>query len=74
MGPVSNAASGTTDDKVNPGSVRNLRAVPNTKNPYNHIDLSWDAPAANGGEMIVGYEIQAHCRRRTWQALERQSG
>ena len=27
------AASGTTDNKVNPGSVRNLRAVPNAKNP-----------------------------------------
>ena len=60
VGPVSNAASGTTDDKVNPGSVMNLRAVYNPKNPYNHIDLSWDPPADNGGEMIVGYEIQNH--------------
>ena len=60
VGPVSNAASGTADDKVNPGSVMNLRAVPNAKNPYNHIDLSWNPPAENGGEMIVGYEIQNH--------------
>ena len=60
VSPVSNAASGTTDKKVNPGSVMNLRAVPNTKNPYMHIDLSWDAPTANGGEKIVGYEVQYH--------------
>ena len=60
IGAVSNAASGTTDERVNPGSVRNLRAVPNTKNPRTRLDLSWDAPAADGGEMIVGYEIQAH--------------
>ena len=60
VGPVSNAVSGTTDERVNPGSVRNLRAVPNTKNPRKRLDLSWDAPAKDGGEMIVGYEIQAH--------------
>ena len=60
VGPVSNAASGTTDKKVNPGSVMNLRAVPNAKKPYNRIDLSWDAPAADGGEKIVGYEVQYH--------------
>ena len=60
VGPVSNASSGTTDAKVNPGSVMMLKAVPNAKNPYNHIDLSWDAPAMNGGEKIVGYEVQYH--------------
>ena len=60
VGPVSNAVSGTTDKKVNPGSVMNLRAVPNTKNSYMHIDLSWDAPTENGGEKIVGYEVQYH--------------
>ena len=60
IGPVSNAASGTTDKKVNPGSVMNLQAMPNTKNPYNHIDLSWDPPAQDGGEKIVGYEVQYH--------------
>ena len=59
-GPVSNAASGTTDDKTNPGSVMNLTAVYNPDNPYNQIDLSWDPPADDGGEMIVGYEIQNH--------------
>ena len=32
VGPVSNrAVSGTTDNKINPGSVRNLRAMPNTR-------------------------------------------
>ena len=31
------------------------------------LDLSWDAPAADGGEMIVGYEIQAH----NWKATGR---
>ena len=60
IGPVSNAASGTTDKKVNPGSVMNPRAVPNAKKPYNHIDLSWDAPTMDGGEKIVGYEVQYH--------------
>ena len=59
-GPVSNAASGTTDMKVRPGSVMNLRAVPNAKNPRSAIDLSWDPPADNGGEHIVGYEVQFH--------------
>ena len=58
VGSVSNAASGTTDKKVNPGSVMNLRATPNAKDSYHHIDLSWDPPAENGGEMIVGYEVQ----------------
>ena len=60
VGPVSNAVSGTTDEKVNPGSVTNLRATPNAKNPRTRLDLSWDAPSENGGEMIAGYEIQAH--------------
>ena len=60
VGPVSNAASGTTNNKVNPGSVMNLRATPNAKNPRTRLDLTWDPPANDGGEMIVGYEIQAH--------------
>ena len=69
VGPVSNAASGTTDDKVNPGPVMNLRATPNEKSPRKRLDLSWDAPADNGGEMIVGYEIQAHIGG-DWAALD----
>jgi hypothetical protein len=60
FGPVSKPASGTTDKKVNPGSVKNLRAEPNSKKPRERLDLSWDAPDENGGEMIVGYEIQVH--------------
>ncbi len=60
IGPVSNAASGTTDAKVRPGSVMNLRAMPNAKKPRSAIDLSWDPPAENGGEHVVGYEVQFH--------------
>ena len=60
IGPVSNAVSGDTDTKVSPGSVMNLRAAPNAKNPRRAIDLSWDPPADDGGEKIVGYEVQFH--------------
>ena len=60
IGPVSNAASGSTDAKINPGPVLNLTAMPNPEKPYTQIDLSWDPPAANGGEKIVGYEVQFH--------------
>ncbi len=60
VGPVSNRASGTTDKKVNPGSVMNLQAVPNPNKPYTQIDLSWDPPNEDGGEKIVGYEVQFH--------------
>ena len=68
VGPVSNAISGSTDAKVNPGSVMNLMATPNAKNPRKRLDLSWDAPAEDGGEMIVGYEIQAHVGG-VWQPI-----
>ena len=57
VGPISNIVSGTTSEKTNPGSVRNLQA---TANGRKQIDLSWDAPADNGGEKIVGYQIQYH--------------
>ena len=60
VGSVSNAISGKTDTKASPGSVMNLRAVPNAKNPRGAIDLIWDPPADNGGEKIVGYEVQFH--------------
>ena len=36
----------------------NLKAVPNAKKPRSQIDLSWDPPSDDGGEKIVGYEIQ----------------
>ena len=60
VGPVSNAASGISDEKVRPGSVMKLMAVPNAKNPRSALDLSWDEPASDGGEKIVGYEVQFH--------------
>lgn len=54
---VSNVASATTDDKVAPDPVGDLRA---TANGQKQIDLSWDPPADNGGEKIEGYLILYH--------------
>ncbi len=65
-GPISNIVSGTTSEKTNPGSVRNLQAAANGRK---QIDLSWDAPADNGGEKIVGYQIQYHDGDK-WAAIE----
>ncbi|MCY3692256.1 MAG: fibronectin type III domain-containing protein [Chloroflexi bacterium] len=53
-------ARGGTKVKGMPGPVQNLRAVPNSKNEHMRLNLSWDPPADNGGEKIVGYEIQFH--------------
>ena len=73
IGPVSNPDSGTTDDKVSPGSVMNLTVSPNPDKPYHELDLSWEAPTMNGGEKIVGYEIQIHTGGQ-WEALEGTAG
>ena len=66
VSPISNITSGTTSEKTNPGSVRNLTA---TANGREQIDLSWDPPTDNGGEKIVGYEIQYH-NSSFWAAVE----
>ena len=60
------ASSGTTDDKVKPGKVRNLTA---TAAGQRQIDLSWDPPADDGGEKITGYTIQYHDGEGDWTNL-----
>ena len=57
VGPVAVPNSGTTDEKVAPGKVRNLMAVADGRN---QINLSWDPPADNGGKKITAYVIQYH--------------
>ena len=50
-------ASGGTKAKGSPGKVQNLTAV---ADGYKKVVLSWDPPADNGGEKIIGYELQFH--------------
>ncbi len=54
---VSNVVSATTDAKAKPDGVQNLQAVANGQK---QIDLSWGAPADNGGEKITGYLVLYH--------------
>ena len=58
VSPVSNFSSGTTHDKGMPGSVRNLTVTPDADEPRDKLNLSWDPPSDDGGEKIIGYEIQ----------------
>ena len=53
---IQSGNSGTTDQpRSTPPSVMNLRATAQREQPAAKIDLSWDAPAENGGAPIVGY-------------------
>ena len=54
VGPTSSVANATTDATV-PGQPRTLRA---TGTSPNAIELSWDAPASDGGAVIAGYRIE----------------
>ena len=56
-GPVSDPADGMTSVKGKPGPVRDFAA---TAMGQRQINLTWDPPTDNGGELISGYEIQFH--------------
>ncbi|MCY4399345.1 MAG: fibronectin type III domain-containing protein [Gemmatimonadetes bacterium] len=64
--PFSNVARATTDATV-PGSPTNVAAV---ANGTSQIDLSWTAPAFDGGAPLAGYRIQAaESRNGPWSDL-----
>ena len=65
VGPASANSAGATKEKGMPGPVRNFTA---TAMGQKQLNLSWDPPTDNGGEKIVGYEIQYH-NGETWVAL-----
>ena len=70
-GPVSNVASATTR-AVLPGAPTNLTA---TANGSNQIDLSWTAPADDGGADITSYRIYfSTTNGLTWTILEGTTG
>ena len=56
-GAASDTASATTDEAVltKPGAPTGLTA---TANGATRIDLSWTAPADNGGTAITGYQVE----------------
>ena len=57
VGPASANSAGETRAKGMPGPVRNFTA---TAMGQKQLNLSWNPPADDGGEEIVGYEIQYH--------------
>ena len=78
---VGNRASGFTDSNVSnitgttptglPGAPRNLRAVADGTDA---IDLTWDAPANDGGGRITGYIVEwSEDGRDPWSTLVRRS-
>ncbi len=70
-GPVSNVASATTR-AVRPGAPTNLMA---TANGSTQIDLTWDAPADDGGADITSYRIYfSTTNGLTWNILEGLTG
>ena len=77
VGEVSNFSSHRTNDKGMPGSVRNLTATPDAAAPRDKLNLTWDPPSDDGGEKIIGYEIQYYdtsAADSIWRAFETGSG
>ena len=71
VGATSSVANATTDATV-PGQPRTLRAAGTSPNA---IELSWDAPASDGGAVIAGYRIEvATGAGGPWVALVPNSG
>ena len=65
-GPPSNVA-GTTTDATVPDAPTNLGA---TATSTTRIDLTWNAPAYDGGAAVTGYEIEASDDGQSgWTAL-----
>ena len=63
--------TGTTTSEVVPGAPTGLTA---TANGPTQIDLSWSAPASDGGSAITGYRIEVSENRTAWSDLEADTG
>ena len=70
-GLASNVASATTAT-VTPAAPTRLTAT--AKNGPPRIDLSWTAPADNGGAPISGYKIEVSSDGSTWSDLHADTG
>ncbi len=72
VGAVSTVASATTSAATAPGAPTGLSA---TANGRTRIDLSWTAPASDGGATITGYKIEvSEDSGTTWSVLVDNSG
>ena len=67
-GEPSDTASATTEAQV-PGAPTALGARKSRTSPTTQIDLSWTAPADDGGAEITGYRIQVDTAD-TWEDVE----
>ena len=54
-----------------PGAPTGLTA---TAGGQTRIDLSWNAPASNGGAAITGYRIEVSTDRSSWSSLDANTG
>ena len=54
-----------------PGAPTGLTA---TASGQTQIDLSWNAPASNGGAAITGYRIEVSTDRSSWSSLDANTG
>ena len=70
-GTWSVTVTGTTTSEVVPGAPTGLTA---TANGPTQIDLSWSAPASDGGSAITGYRIEVSENRTAWSDLEADTG
>ena len=70
-GPVSNTDSATTDAATAPGAPTGLTA---TADGQTEIDLSWNAPADDGGAAITGYKIEVSTNGSSWSDLAADTG
>ena len=65
-GPASNTATGATAPATAPGAPAGLAA---TQDVERRIDLSWSAPADDGGVSITGYRIEVSTDGSAWSDL-----
>ena len=65
-GPWSNVAVGSTSSPQVPGPPLNPEAQPQG---ISEIELSWEAPATDGGNPITGFEVEVSTDGAQWAAL-----
>ncbi|MXW17846.1 MAG: hypothetical protein F4Z83_09920, partial [Gemmatimonadetes bacterium] len=70
IGEPSNEANATTD-AIAPDPPTNLMA---TASEPTRIDLTWSAPAYDGGAPVTGYRIEVSADGATWADLQRNTG